>query len=197
MRRLLRPFIALAFASAALLSHAEVLQGIKWLSTLEEVKQVYPNAIYTRFKPAWLGEDEAFIGIKGPGIAGEIRVLFDDSRPAFKKSLASSKDNSDSQDRELFAKLATASDEIALTVSWVRWLPESPLPLVRFQTRYGKPKCDFDDNMSPYCEWTDRALSAAMSDDNKLVYAVTTTFTKAEKRAVYQTKYGWVPDYLK
>lgn len=186
----------LLFAST-LSAQAETLQGIPWMASLEEIQQIYPNATITRYTPAWLQEDEAFLGFKGPGLPGEIRILFDDSRPVFKKTLAENKGDPNYQYRERFTQLADAPDATALTVSWVRWIPDAALPIARFQTRYGKPKCDFDQNMNPICEWADRSLVAAMSDDNKLVYSVTTTFTKTEKRAVYQEKYGWVPDYLK
>lgn len=183
--------------SVTAIGHAEILQEVNWMDSLGDVKKVYPNATYTRMTPAWLKNDESFIKITGPGLRGTILILFDDSRPSFKNSLTQNADDPDYKDRELFTAMSKKPDDTALTVSWVRWVPDQPLPLERFKQRYGIPKCDYDQTMEPYCKWGNKALDAAMSDDKKLVLSITTIFTKAEKRAIYVRKYNWVPDELK
>ena len=176
------------------ISQAEVLQGVNYLASLKDVKNIYPNATYTKLTPAWLKEDEAFISVYGTGMAGKIYILFIDSRPYLRKKVVESTDSSKT---ELLMKLAKEPDDTALTVDWVRWIPDSPIPIERFQSRYGKPKCDFDEDMSPICTWRERALTASMTGDNKNVLHVTTGFTKAEKQSGATVGLGFVPEYLK
>ena len=189
--------IILLAAVLSFSAHSEIIQGIQWEDTLGQVKQRYPNALFQSAKPAWLQQDQAFFVISGSGMSGTLRILFDDVRPLLIKDLKENENNPDYQFRDTFKRLSVALDNDALTVNWVRWTPDKPIPIDRYKQRYGNPVCSFDDSMNPICKWLSVSLEAQMSDDQKLVMFVTTTFTKEEKQASSKAKYGALPPYLK
>jgi hypothetical protein len=86
--------------------------------------------------------------------------------------------------------LANQSDERALTVSWVRWVPDSPIPLERFMTKYGKPdESGFsDENMQPYKTWK-RGISTTLTDDGKRVLMVDYSFTREDRALAWSIMY--------
>jgi hypothetical protein len=174
---------------------AEIYKDISPLDTLADIKRKFPGADYSPLKPAWAQEWDAMYSVSGRGLSGKIIVKFYDSRPEFKKAL---QDYPESKDKETFQRLATASDEEALSVEWVRWVPDIPIPLQRFVSKYGKPAGSgfSDDDLQPYRAWS-TGIAAYLSDDEKNVISVEFTFTKEERRKAYQAKYGFVPDFLK
>lgn len=95
--------------------------------------------------------------------------------------------------------MANQSDDDALDVKWVRWVPASPIPLERYKSKYGESsKCDFSKvDMQPYCEWSQHGLFVNLSDDRKLVFSVEANFTLAEQRAAYRNRGFDLPNWLK
>lgn len=188
--------IAIGTAVATLMlttmaTQAEVLMGINYHATLGDIKRLYPNATYEKLKPAWLTEEDAFIKISGVGLGGTLRVAFTDLRPAAKRLLAKEKDSS------AYKKIAAQKDDDALTVEWVRLTYTAPVTLDTFKKRYGSPgKCEHDESFAFECEWPNRALTASMSADGKIVGSVATGFTLSEKQMGYTLKGEKFPPWL-
>lgn len=178
-------------------ANAEILQDIEWYDSLGKIKQRIPNATFSQRKPAWLKEDQAFYEITGSGLSGKTFVLFDDARPLFKRRLIEKAGELTAAQNDSYSELTKEPDDSALTVDWVRWVPDNPIPLDRVKAKYGPAKCDIDDDMQPICTWSNRALTARLSDDGKQVRMITTPFTKDEKRRSFQRKFGFIPDFLK
>lgn len=191
----MKTLIAILLLSSA--AYAENLHGINFMDSLGEVKQKYPHAIYKKEKPAWLPPSESFFTISGAGLPGLLKIDFSDGRPYFTSEIKKHIDDPDWPYKDSFDKQGTATDDEALSVNWVRWVPEVPIPIDRYKKKYGSPVCDFDSSMMPFCKWPLVGLDAQMSEDNKFVLFVTTNFTKLEKRTSYIKKFNWVPDELK
>src|SRR6185312_12360749 len=174
---------------------AEVYQKIGPLDTLADIKLRFPSADYKQLKPAWAQEWDVMYSVSGEGLSGQIIVKFNDGRPSYKKML---QDDPESKNKEMLEKLATETNEEALSVEWVRWVPSSPIPLQRFISKYGKPTNSgfSDEDLQPYRNWS-KGLTAYLSDDEKAVLHVDFTFTREERRKAFQEKYGFVPDSLK
>lgn len=180
----------------ALAASAEIYGGIGPLDTLGNVKTKYPGATYERLKPAWGQPEDALYAVKGQGISGSIVINFYDSRPIFRQLLATA---TSAEDKKMFNELARQSDEEAFSVEWVRWMPDSPISLQRFISKYGDPdqRGFADDDMQPYRFWKTKGLTAYLSDSEAFVVRVDFHFTEEERRQAYQARYGFVPDFLK
>ncbi|MEI8305345.1 MAG: hypothetical protein WCG13_18870 [Burkholderiales bacterium] len=194
---------ALTMLSAA--CDAEVLHNIEPLDTLGSIKKKYPNATLTRVKAAWVTEDQDFFRLEGSGFPGELMIAFRDGRAGFRLEAARKREEaiaagkSEAGARSVFEDFANESDDEALSVDWVRWVPSRPIPLERYKSKYGEPtKCDFTaDSMAPFCQWMPRLLLVMLTDDKKLVLSVEAAFTKAERRAAWLKRHGFVPNFLK
>lgn len=181
---------------------AEILHGIYPLDDLAAVKKKFPNARFTKLAPAWLKEDQAMLKMVGDGFPGELILVFADDRPMFKQWVSANCNDPVQQSAESTCtsrkRLALQSDDDALTISWVRWVPVQPIPFERYRSKYGEPsKMDFDNDMVPTAEWESVALSAQLSDDKKFVQFVTTAFTRSEQRVAWLRVFNFVPEYLK
>lgn len=188
---------------------AEVLQGIQPLSSFGAIKKDFPNGRFERVKAAWVKENEAFYSMKGDGFPGTLYLAFDDSRPYWREFVkgmppdspedSASEAESNANYRKWADGLAHQSDEEALTISWVRWVPLNQIPMERVKAKYGEPsKCDFEpDDFSPFCSWDSRSLKVKTTDDRKSALFFTAGFTKNEFRAAYKAKGSFMPDWLK
>ena len=181
---------------------AEILHDVGPLDSLGDIKKKYPNATLQVVKAAWVTESEGFYSLEGNGFPGKLYLAFRDSR-GYWRNVASKADASasagDSAASAPWAtRMAALSEDDALNIKWVRWVPASPLPLERYKSKYGEPaKCDFlSDSMSPFCSWPARDLVVNLSDDRKFVLSAEASFTQAEQRAAWLAKYGYVPDSL-
>lgn len=182
--------------------HAEILQGVEPLDTLGDIKAKYPNAVFKAVKAAWVKEDEAFMSMEGPGFPGKLMIAFDDLRPMVRRWVTPEPGASASSVealRQAGEGLVDMPDDKALTVKWVRWIPQSAIPFARYKSRYGEPtKCDYNEaDMSPYCSWEHRGLNVNLSDDKSMVLNAEASFTTAELRAEYVKKKRPIPDWLK
>lgn len=193
----------------AQLASAEVLQGVEPLSSLGKIKNDFPNGRFERVRAAWVKEAEAFYSMKGDGFPGMLYLAFDDLRPYWRQVVkdtpgelpdaSASEVESNAQFRQWAQGLANQSDDDALTISWVRWVPSTPIPMERVKGKYGEPtKCDFDPaDFSPFCSWEARSLNAQTTDDRKSVVFFTAGFTKSELRSAYKRKGLFMPEWLK
>jgi hypothetical protein len=186
------------------LLRAEELQGVQPTDTLGDIKKKFPNAQFTRVKAAWVTDEQDFFSMWGSGFPGTLYLAFTDGRPGLRKQLAEQPppadgDASARQVREVVQGLANQSDDEALTINWVRWVPAQPIPLQRYKSKYGEPtKCDFSpDDMRPFCQWDKRALVVNLSDDQKFVLSAESSFTREEYRAAWLRTVGYLPDWLK
>lgn len=176
--------------------HAEIYGGIMPLDTLGDIKNRYPNAKVEKMEPAWAQDTDALYMFAGVGIVGVIVVKFNDIRPTLEKI---AEENPKSSDSEFYQRLTQQSDEEALAVSWVRWVPDYKIPLQRIISKYGKPekKGFSDDGYQPYRSWPKRGIEAYLTDDEKYVHRIDYIFTQGEYRRAYLKKYKYVPDWLK
>lgn len=184
-------FLLLCFSVSV---QAEVMFGIQYAATLGTIKEQYPNAVYTKLKPAWLQKDEAFILVDGTGMSGALRIAFTDSRPswavhseenarAFLERTGSAVSEANIATYMRWARAqATRTDEDALEVNWVRWTPPAPVPLAKLVARYGKPVCAPDETFETVCRWPSRALAASIDSAGKAAVKLDTDFTEDERK---------------
>ncbi len=181
--------------------YSEIYQGIMPLDTLGDIKAKFPNATFEKKDPAWAAESDALYFITGEGLTGLIVVKFTDERPYWKSEwdkIPPDKVDESSTNQQFIKSHMDTSDEESLTVNWVRWVPPDSMPLERYITKYGKPeKSGFaDDTMEPYREWTSKGVTVILNDDGKHVKRVDYSFTKAELRHAYKSKFGQIPEFL-
>ena len=178
-------------------SQAETYGNIFPLDTLGDLKEKYPNANFSKRTPAWASKYDAMYSIDGSGLSGTIIVKFHDYRPFIKELLSTGGYTEEEVDN--FKKVANRSDEEALTVSWVRWVPAQPIPISRFVSKYGKfEKSGFsDEDLEPYRSWESKGLVAYLANDEKSVVRVDYEFTKQERRRAYKAKGLQIPENLR
>jgi hypothetical protein len=188
-------FLSLLFIGAS--ARCELLHEVQPFDSLGDIKKKYPNAYFSRVKAAWVNENQDFFSMGGQGFPGTLYLAFTDRRPYWRAEIKKS-ENVDAEqhsalfgsilaaqekrNKEIAEKLATESDDDALLISWVRWVPREAIPMQRFKSKYGEPnKCDFSStDMTPYCIWKNRNLIVNLSDDQKMVLTVESQFTKEE-----------------
>lgn len=190
----IRPYILLLLALPSI-TIAETYKNIGPLDTLGDVKEKFPNANYEILNAGWVTQSDALYKITGEGMSGTIVVKFDDSRPNFKKY---AQEQPESEHIDTFNKLAAEEDEAALTVNWVRWVPDTLIPLQRFILKYGQPeKSGFsDEDMQPYKIWETKGLTAYLTDNGAHVDRVDYAFTKNEYRSAWKLKHGFIPSWF-
>lgn len=174
---------------------AETYKNIGPLDSLGDVKEKFPNAKYEIINAGWITQSDALYKITGEGMSGTIVVKFDDSRPGFKNY---AQENPESEYIDTYNTLATQTDESALTVNWVRWVPDTLIPLQRFILKYGQPeKSGFsDEDMQPYKSWESKGLTAYLTDNGTHVLRIDYSFTKDEYRSAWKLKYNFIPAWL-
>lgn len=179
----------LVFSSA----QAEVFQGINHGYSLAKIKETFPMAEIKPVAAAWVTKEDGFYKLSGNGFPGVLYLAFSDYRPTFKvlqikaeaEEAASASPAGDEPLSKMWKRLAERSTDDALTISWLRWVPASPIPMQRYISKYGKPeKTGFgDSDMRPYASWSKKNIHANLSDDEKFVKSVEFGFTKQEKIA--------------
>ncbi|MEI6757050.1 MAG: hypothetical protein WCK85_04280 [Chlorobium sp.] len=192
MRVLLFCWILFVFNSA----YGESYRDIGALDNLGDIKNRFPNAKVEKLSPGWAQAKDALYKFTGEGMSGNLIIKFDDYRFEYKDAIE--KDPT-SQNAELLQNLSQQSDDAAMSVSWVRWVPDTKIPLQRLIAKYGKPeKSGFsNEDYQPYRSWDKKGLEAYLSDDEKYVVRIDFFFTRQEYRNAYLSKYKFVPDWLK
>jgi len=186
--------LALSLLLVGTTVHPESYQGIGPLDSLADIKVRFPKAEFKELHPAWAQETELLYQVTGFGMSGTLVIKFDDSGPYLTKM----RDVADTDEKRKFWQNLLDKPDEAKTVAWVRWIPDSPIPLQRFIAKYGPADVkDFaEEDMQPYRSWK-RGIQAFLTDDEKLVTRVDFTYTNAEMRNAYKEKFGYVPDPLK
>lgn len=176
-------FGAILFVVCTLCS-GETYKGIGALDKLKDIKNRFPNAKVEKLSPGWLKSDEAIYRFTGEGMAGSIIVKFYDYRDFWKNEAETVVDPEVANN---LRKLAQRTDDEALTISWVRWVPDKPIPLERLISKYGKPEESgySEEDYQPLRNWIEKGLTTYLSDDEKFVYRIDFNFTKKEYRDAY------------
>lgn len=175
--------------------YAETYKDIGPLDTLGDLKARFPKANFIKQNPAWAQDTDVMYQISGEGMSGRIIVKLYDGRPKYREMLEKDPEGDNS---EFFKKLINESDDEAISVEWVRWVPDYTIPVARFISKYGKPdKSGFaDENLQPYRLWETKGLTAYLTDDEKKVVRVDFEFTRNEQRAAYLRKFKFIPPWL-
>ncbi|HCI12598.1 MAG TPA: hypothetical protein DFK12_01180 [Gallionellaceae bacterium] len=176
--------------------YAETYKDIGPLDTLGDLKARFPKATFIKQNPAWAQKTDVMYQISGEGMSGKIIVKLYDGRPLYQEMLEK---NPEIDNSEFYRKLVNETDDEAISVEWVRWIPDYIIPASRFISKYGKPdKSGFaDEDLQPYRLWEKKGLTAYLTDDEKNVVRVDFQFTRNEHRAAYLRKYKFVPPWLK
>lgn len=184
-------FGTMLFAVCTLCS-AETYRGIGALDKLKDIKNRFPYAKVEKVNPGWIKPDEAMYRFTGEGMAGSIIIKFFDNREFWKNE--ADKVN-DPEMAENLRALAQRSDDEALGISWVRWVPDRPIPLERLISKYGKPEESSysEEDYQPVRQWIEKGLVTYLTDDEKYVNRIDFTFTKKEIREAYLAKGMPVP----
>lgn len=175
--------------------HAESYQDIGPLDSLGDVKSKFQNAQIEKLSPGWAKASDALYKLTGDGMLGWIIVKFDDSRPGFNELVEK---YPTSEYVERFREMSQQPEDQAMSVSWVRWVPQSRIPLERLVSKYGKPdRSGFSDSdFQPFRAWGKKGVEAYLSDDEKTVLRIDFQFTREEYRRAYLARYKWVPPWL-
>lgn len=176
----MRAWLIACLLAISSLAQAEVFYGINYMETLGSIKKKYPGADYEVLTPAWLQPDQKFIWISGFGLRGNIGVIFIDPRPSLK--ISSRDETLPPGRRKLFASLAEQTDEDALMAIVVRIIYESPVEFDLFKKKYGTPVCYVNEDFRKLCKFSDRAMVAELSKDEKFVEIASSDFTAEERK---------------
>ncbi|MDM4769539.1 hypothetical protein [Solimonas sp. SE-A11] len=191
MMKKMKGFLAAAVVSMMVIfdAHAEIYQGIGPFYSLADLREKYPSARFEKLRPGWAQEADVMYEISGSGMS-KIIVKLTDNNPGIERYQAKV-----ALEKGEAAPVYTASEK-SITVDWVRWIPDQPIPLQRFIVKYGQPERSdfFDENLQPYKEWTKRGLMAVLADDGKHVIRVDYSFTRAEMHKAWMDAYGFDPN---
>jgi len=176
--------------------YAETYKEIGPLDTLGDLKEKFPKAEFSRFNPAWAKDTDVLYQIAGVGMSDSIVIKLYDGRPVYKKYL---EENPEGPRSDLYRKLMEVNDEEALTLTWVRWVPNYPMPISRYISKYGQPdnRGYDDERMQPYWLWKKKGLVAYLTDNKKYVDRVDYIFTTAEECKAWKDKFGFIPEWIK
>jgi hypothetical protein len=182
MKRIAVTAMLLTILSSA--AWAEVYNGMGPFKTLAEIQQMFPRANFTRMFPAWAQPDDIMYMVGGLGITGTMVLKFSDYRPIYKQRAEAAINDNNAIMAEHYEKEANGPDN-SVVIQWVRWVPDSPVPIERLIAKYGKPeKTDFNsDDFKPFKAWPTRGITAYTSDDGKRVQKIDFGFTDKDYRA--------------
>lgn len=170
-------------------SSAEIYLGIGPFDNLSDLKSKFPNATFTREDPAWPQDHDVMYTISGAGISGTIVINFYDAYAKWQKEF----DAEQNEEKKRLMKELPSPAENSEMVAWVRWMPDTPFPVTRLVTKYGKPEVsDFSqDDFKPYKEWKKRGIQAFLTDDGKKVLRIDFAFTEKERGEAMKQKFGF------
>ena len=77
----------ITFFSICNFANAEVYLGISPGTSIEEIKEKFPNAAFVDMKPAWATNNIKLYQMQGYGLGGLVVIKLDDIRPILKKSM--------------------------------------------------------------------------------------------------------------
>lgn len=142
----------ITFFSICNFANAEVYLGISPGTSIEEIKEKFPNAAFVDMKPAWATNNIKLYQMQGYGLGGLVVIKLDDIRPILKKSMNLEIPSSGDDDKYFVA-------------SGFRFIPEEPVKLDALIKRYGQPdKTGVDADFKKYVSWLSQGVSATLSD---------------------------------
>lgn len=152
---------------------AENYMGIGYAYSINDVKAMFPGAIFEDVKPAWAKPGDRFLAITGNGIAGSIRILFQDERPAYSQAFS----------KEAADILAQQPDDKRYVAQWVRWVPDAPIAFSRLKSKFGSKFRFASDNQdfSTAAVWDNKGIVAPLTDDRQYASWVEFQFTPDEQ----------------
>lgn len=176
-------------------AHGEIYQGIQPNSTMTDLKALFPGATIKFVETAWATKGEALYQVTGPGLSGKMMIKFSDTSAFFKDYIS---EHPDQETSDALRELSVSSDN-SMSVDWVRYVPESYIPIERLISKYGQPeKSGFAEvDFSPYKSWESKGVFASLTDNAKFVLFIDYTFTTKERCDVLKQRNDWVPDYCK
>lgn len=156
--------------------HGETYQGIEFSASLREVRSAFPKATIVKVNPAWASETESMYEMSGIGISGRIVIFFKDDRPAQRKMLEKDPGNVS------LRRNSSLSNDDALRVTTVRWIPPTPILLSRLVLKYGQPSESgvSSVDMTPYRFWKKNGVTALLVDDETHVRFVEYVFGEVD-----------------
>lgn len=162
----LKKYIAAGLLIFAAQAQADVFFGIQYMDTWQEVKARYPNADYEELKLAWVGSDERFIRLSGPGLSRNFAILFK-KIPGFGPI-----DNPD-----------------PFVVESVHIAYAGQVKFSEFKKKYGNPSgCELNENFKKVCRYEKNNFSIFLNEDNSAVNLLSSHFTKEERLARFRAK---------
>ena len=126
---------------------SEIYKNILPSDNLKTIRQKYPNATFEERYPAWAQKNDILYQISGAGISGKILIKFVNNKESLIKT-------SSKYSPELREYLINCKEE-CIAVEWVRWIPESKVPLKNIIGKYGRPDSTgySDDDFSTFNYW--------------------------------------------
>ncbi|WP_306475696.1 hypothetical protein [Methyloversatilis sp.] len=192
MKSLLCFVVAWVICTSAL---ADTHLGIRPLDSLGEVRARFPDSQLVRMAPDWADESQVLFSFTGGTLQGQLLVLFIDGRPDYRREIA----DGFADDLDALKLLAAESDDQALRVKWVRWVPTTPLRVQDVVAKYGRWDAGglSDDGFRLYRSWDARGITALLSEDEQSVLMMDFVFTEDEQREAFMRRYGQVPSWLR
>jgi hypothetical protein len=174
---------------------ADTHLGIRPLDSLGEVRARFPDSQLVRMAPDWADESQALFSFTGGVLQGQLLVLFIDGRPDYRREIA----DGFADDLDALKLLAAESDDRALRVKWVRWVPTTPLRVQDVVAKYGRWDAGglSDDGFRLYRSWDARGITALLSEDEQSVLMMDFVFTEDEQRDAFIRRYGQLPSWLR
>lgn len=181
----MRAWLIACLLAISSVAQAEVFYGIEYMDTLADVKRKYPGAVFSRVRPAWLQQHQAYIEMTGSGISNKIVIIFEDIRPFLLSIL---NDGGDNPYENNLKTLLNQSDEDALKVAEVRLLYSPPIKIESFKKRYGQNTCRETEDFRKLCDFPGRAITALLTLDDRYVLMAISWFTDQERKQIFQKK---------
>jgi hypothetical protein len=204
MNSKLKMILNVALAVLAVLSgaaRAETYLNFEAGETIRSARGKYPNALFSEVKVGWTQKNEKFIQMSGQGIVGVVYLKFSTSDEFYRtlrsqiverlQSDPKADPDADQKMIQFYDDQLARPDEERMGLDWIRWVPDTRLPIERIEGKYGKPsKCDYEtDTFKPYCSWKERGLTVGLSDDKRIVTMMDFMITDAD----WNKKFGIKP----
>lgn len=182
LRRQPVQLVGICFAALILLDSpalSATYPGIPPYSNLNDVRAVFPGAVFEELQAGWLKPTDKLIQVSSIGRNGSLVMKVVDYRPKWKSKLVDArldwiilKKEAKRDEMRKYEAMCNYPDDKAYVVAWVRFVPDSPLaPAILFD-RYGRPKKKgVNENLSRFLEWTNgpyEGLYATLGGDGKV-----------------------------
>lgn len=182
---------SMLFLMLAINVHSEIYRGILPLATMKDLKTLFPGAEFTFVKTAWASGEESLYKVTGPGLPGKMMIKFTDSSIFFKKYV----EQLPSEEVDEFDRNMAISSDETMSVDWVRYIPDTQIPIDRLVSKYGPAEESgfSEDTFNPYKLWKSKGVYASLSDDKRYALSIDYYFTDNELCLAYMKKYRRMP----